>query len=442
MSSDHKPLHILSLEAENVKRLRAVKIEPKGRMVPIGGRNGQGKTSVLDAIWWALAGTKSVQAEPIRKGADKALIRLDLGDYIVRRTFSRKEGGDPPYTTSLRVETADGGSVRAPQTIVDSFIGALTFDPLEFERGSPKDQFDALRKFVPGLDFEKFDQMQRGYMERRRDINREASKARSAAELIDTPDDFQPIDETDLLDQLTRAGEINAQIEARRARREAVERSASDAEDAARVNLETAAQKRNAAAALIQEAERLEAEASELTEDAADARERLAKAEALPELVDVAATRDKLNEARAHNARGARAAEKKRLLAEAEDLEAQSEKLTKAMAAREEAKREAIAKAKMPVDGLSFGDNCILLNGVPFEQASDAERLRASIAIAMVSNSDLRVVRVRDGSLLDDDAMRVLADMAEKNDCQVWIERVGGVGPSGFVIEDGEISNG
>lgn len=67
MSSDAKPLHILSLEAENVKRLRAVKIEPKGRMVPIGGRNGQGKTSILDAIWWALAGTKHIQAERMRR---------------------------------------------------------------------------------------------------------------------------------------------------------------------------------------------------------------------------------------------------------------------------------------------------------------------------------------------------------------------------------------
>lgn len=78
------------------------------------------------------------------------------------------------------------------------------------------------------------------------------------------------------------------------------------------------------------------------------------------------------------------------------------------------------------------------LEGVPFGQASDAEQLRASIAIAMASNSKLRVIRVRDGSLLDADSMALLSDMADKKDFQVWIERVG-EGATGFIIEDGHV---
>lgn len=435
-------MHIISLTAENVKRIKAVHIVPKGKMVAIGGKNGHGKTSVLDAIWWALAGTKHIQAEPIRDGAEKAKIILDLGEFVVHRTFHRKDDRDPPYTTSLRVESADGGSVQQPHTILTSFIDALTFDPLEFERMPPKDQFDALRKFVPDVDFEKIDALQRGDMERRRDVNRDADAKRKAASVIDAPADFKPIDETALLDQITTAGEHNAQIEARRARRQQVADEAERLETEATRSFVTAQQLRQRAAELIRQAEETEKAAQEMADEAAASRERLAEAEALPALVDVSDVRAKLNEARAHNARGARAAEKKRLLDEAEALEQQSRDLTAAMEKRAAEKQAAIAKAKLPVDGLSFGDGEILLNGHPFDQASDAERLRASIAIAMASNSKLRVVRVRDGSLLDDDAMKLLADMAEANDCQVWIERVGGVGPSGFEMEDGELKHG
>jgi recombinational DNA repair ATPase RecF len=61
-------MKIIELQAENVKRLRAVTITPEGNIVEISGRNGQGKTSVLDAIWWAVSGTTHIQAVPIRKG--------------------------------------------------------------------------------------------------------------------------------------------------------------------------------------------------------------------------------------------------------------------------------------------------------------------------------------------------------------------------------------
>ena len=93
----------------------------------------------------------------------------------------------------------------------------------------------------------------------------------------------------------------------------------------------------------------------------------------------------------------------------------------------------------MPVEGIEFGEDSVLLNGVPFEQASDAEQLRASVAIAMAANPKLRVIRIRDGSLLDDEAMQLLGTMATEADMQVWIERVDSSGRIGFVLEDGHV---
>ena len=123
----------------------------------------------------------------------------------------------------------------------------------------------------------------------------------------------------------------------------------------------------------------------------------------------------------------------------ASDAAILSDELTVAMRARDKSKNDAIAAAKMPVEGLGFGNELITLNGLPFNQASDAEQLRASIAISMRSNSKLKVVRVRDGSLLDNDSFALLAKMAAENGMQVWVETVRSVTDSAIIIEDGRV---
>jgi len=99
----------------------------------------------------------------------------------------------------------------------------------------------------------------------------------------------------------------------------------------------------------------------------------------------------------------------------------------------------AIAGADLPIGEVSVSGGEVFLRGVPFEQASDAEQLQASIGIAMALNPTLKVIRVRDGSLLDDEAMKTLATMADENDYQIWIERVDSSGQVGFVLEDGHV---
>jgi len=122
---------------------------------------------------------------------------------------------------------------------------------------------------------------------------------------------------------------------------------------------------------------------------------------------------------------------------EAEEAEGQAQKLTDSMEERENEKQQAIASAKLPVDGLSFGVGEVLMGGVPFAQASDAEQLRVSIGIAMSLNPKLRVIRVRDGSLLDEESMKLLGKMADKEDYQIWVETCHNTGTKAFIMEDG-----
>ena len=136
-------MKIIKLTAENVKRLRAVEITPDGTVQVITGRNAQGKTSVLDAIWLALGGGAASRetVRPIRDGEDHASVTLDLGDLTVTRTWT----GDK---TSLSVKAADGAKYSSPQGVLDSLVGRLSFDPLEFTRLSGRDQVSALLDIV------------------------------------------------------------------------------------------------------------------------------------------------------------------------------------------------------------------------------------------------------------------------------------------------------
>ena len=82
-------MKIIRLTAENVKRLRAVEITPDGTLQVVTGRNAQGKSSVLDAIWLALGGGTAARdtPRPVRDGEERASVTLDLGDLTVTRTW-------------------------------------------------------------------------------------------------------------------------------------------------------------------------------------------------------------------------------------------------------------------------------------------------------------------------------------------------------------------
>ncbi|TXN38744.1 AAA family ATPase [Methylobacterium sp. WL30] len=418
-------MKIVQLQAENVKRLRAVSIEPDGNIVEITGRNGQGKSSVLDAIWWALSGTTHIQAVPIRKGENEARIRLDLGEIKVVRTFKKRE--DETFATTLVVESEEGARYPSPQKMLDALLGALSFDPLAFTRMDGKAQMEALKRFVPGVDFAAIEKANKEDFDRRTAWNRDARTLRSQAAGIEIPADApaERVDDAALVAEMERAGEQNALIERRRANREAA------AAEVKRLDIE---------------AERIRAEIAALNDRLRDAegsadqkRGQLANAETLPKQIDTAALRERIADAGRVNALVARREERARIEARAAEAEATSAALTKAMDERTAAKREAIAKADLPVPGIEFGDDEILLDGVPFDQASSAEQLRTSVAIAMAANPKLRVIRVQDGSLLDEEAMRILAEMAQASDYQVWIEVVQSGRSAAIVIEDGAV---
>ena len=435
-------MKILSLKAANVKRISVVEITPDGALVEITGKNRQGKTSVLDALWWGLEGAEHIQTSPIRGDAEKATIQIDLGtegkvDYIVTRTMRRRPDAGPgerSFTTSLTVSTAEGARFTSPQTILDNLIGSIAFDPLAFMSSTPKEQFETLRAFVPGVDFAKIDALNKTDFESRtaagRVLKTLAGQLAGVPAVEGAPD--VEVDEEPLLQRLQSAADHNSRIrdedadrhESRRARARKVDERA----------------RREARIKMLRD----EADAMELTLVELDA-EIVAEAQAAEQLpaladpIDTADVRAQIDAARQANLLFRQAERRRSIEAEIVTTEADRTRLTKAMEDRKARVDKLIAAADLPVTGLAFGDGFLTLNGQPMEQASDAEQLELSVAVAAKLNPKLRVIRVREGSRMDSDAMSRLANYAQVNDLQVWVETVDSQRAGAVVLEDGMV---
>ena len=421
-------MKIITLSAENFKCLRAVEIAPDGNMVEIRGVNGAGKSSVLDAIEAVFAGAAGLPKKPIRRGAKAAVINVDTGALRITREF--RESG----RSSLIVKAQDGARYPSPQRMLDELIGAVAFDPLEFCRMKPEAQRETLRGLVKiEVDIDALDSQNERDYEKRREVNRDAQRLRAQASGIHYPEGLpaRPVDIRELAERLRAAGEHNTALERLKAQRGAAVR------DSTR-DRRTASEMRERAKQLREEAYELDREAKKREEHADDRDAEWAKkAEGEPiDTADLTAAIDQAREANAH------LIEKQRrdtLEAEAAALEARSATMTAAMQERTKQKAVAIANAKMPVEGLALGDGEVLFNGLPLDQASQAEKIRVSVAIAMAANPKLHVLCIRDGSLLDQESMRLLAELIQAKDYQCWLEITDDDGKTGIIIEDGAV---
>lgn len=415
-------LQIVRLRAENYKRLVAVDISPTGNIVTLSGRNAQGKSSVLDAIWAALAGGDASRAtkQPIRDGQESAEVTLDLGEYIVTRRWTKDDAG----TLTVETPPTDDGRKQkysSPQALLDGLIGKRAFDPLAFTRQTPAEQVATLVSTVD-LPFDPavLDRERAGVFDQRAEINRSVKQLEGQLAGLAKPNAETPAEEVSaaaIIAEFEKARGANAlhdhQIELL-AKRE--------------TELEQAEAEYRRASAALDAAK--EAHAAMRTH-----------VEGLPERIDTADISDRLAGVEQTNAAIREGQEYRKVAATLAERRQESEKFTAKLGAIDKKKADALAKVKFPIDGLGFDDSGVTYNGVPFAQASAAEQLRVSAALAMATDPELRILQVRDGSLLDSDSMAVLEELAAEHDFQVWVEVVDESGSLGIVIEDGSVKS-
>jgi len=432
-------LKIVKLEAENYKRLKAIEIIPEGNTVVISGKNGAGKTSVLDAIWACLSGGDAGRKikKPVRNGEENAKIVLELDELIVTRTWT---GDDKTYLT---VESKDGAAYKSPQAILDALVGRLTFDPLEFAGLKSKEQVAALLDVVDiGVDPAALEVERGEFYDERAIVNREVKRLEGVLASTTTPYKDAPTEEvsaTSLVAKLEDAKDVHR-------KRDDI---ASDLER--QVN-----ESKRITAAVINLKEEFDREKKELEKSFTEKEGQLQNdlenndhnvmvtGKELEEisnvLPDIEEIQKEVNDADETNANARAAKAWHEVTKQLKTKQEESKALTDKILAIDKEKSDAIKVAQMPVEGLSFDENGLTFNGVPFAQASSAEQLRISTAMAMAANPKLRVIRVTDGSLLDSDSMKMIEQLAKDNDYQIWIEVVDDSGKMGVYIEDGAVA--
>ncbi len=402
---------LIRWDTENVKRIKAVRIDVDGSLTQITGKNGQGKSSCIDALESALGGKKSEPVEPVRKGESGARTVVELDEITVTKTWN--ESG----VSSLMVKSNDGVTFAKPQAMLDALVGKLSFDPLAFMVMPAKEQLVLLKK-IAGLDFGEIESEEKRVFEQRTNVNRDHKKAVSTCEQqtadgwANGPDAEVKI--TDLINERANAESLQQEKQA-----------------AVNVNIEREEQARKNA----DEIARLQEESRLLGQAVAKTEKRI-KEIIVP---DINALTAKIEGAEDANQKARNKATLKENQAARDKFKKLSDGHTKRLEELANEKTEMVENANMPIEGLSFAENEVLFNDLSLKVASQSQQLRISAAIGLALNPNLRILLMRNGSLLDSEAMQELATFAEEHDAQIIIERVTDGEAIGIVIEDGEV---
>jgi DNA repair exonuclease SbcCD ATPase subunit len=433
-------MKIVKLTAENFMKLVAVEIKPDGNTVLITGKNGAGKSCVLDAITAALCGKKAMPQKPIRGDEDHAEIRIETENYVIKRTFTKDGGG------VLSITNAEGMKAQSPQALLDKIVGEIAFDPTKFIRlcedeSGRREQREILMKLT-GLDFSDIDKELEEIKEQRSKAKYDKESAEKRAEAIVEPEcavPSQPVNIEELNKKLKLANDHNniiSQIQI--AVNEAQNKTTSAEADFKRIK-ERIISIESAMKAYVKEVEterkRLE-EAEYTVKKCKKYKEELVKK--IEPLIDICVIQTEINLAHETNKRIEQKAQKAKLFAEVEAARGNFAALGKKMQEVESQKAKRLAESKMPVKGLGVDDNGVIFEGIPFSQTNTAKQLEIAVAISMALNPKLRVIRMN-GNDLDSESLKIIQKIVKEKDYQVWIEKVSEDETVGIFIEDGNV---
>lgn len=420
------PVSIASLELENVKRVRAVELQPNEKgLTVLGGRNGQGKTSVLDAIAYALGGERMRPDRVTRDGsATPAKMRVELSNGIV----CERKGKNSSLTVT------DTTGMKGGQRLLDEFIGEFALNLPKFLNMSDREKADYLLKTLGIADqLADADRKVAEANAERTEIGRRAKAARKMAE--DSPFHggvpSETLDVSALLDEQMSAHEVNQAIEFKRREVEA---------------------KRA-------ESERMAAEVERLARELADATERMAIASSRSETVtgelegleadlanmepaDEQAAAEAVREAEAVNEMVRQNTARVEMLADADRLDGEYRAAGARVAKAKEELLSLLDGADLPLDGLAVEEGVLRFNGSAWGDMSGSEQLRVATAIVRELKPECGFVLVDKLEQFDPQQLAEFGEWASGQGLQVIGTRVAVDDTCTVVIEDGRVVGG
>lgn len=403
-------IKINKLEIENVKRVKAVKVEPaQNGLTVIGGRNNQGKTSVLDAIAWALGGDKY---RPSQAQRQESVIPPNLHIVMNNGLVVERKGKN----SALKVTDPDGQ--KAGQQLLNDFVEQFALDLPKFMNAGSREKAGILLKIIGiGDQLAVLERQEQEQYNERQAIGRIADqKEKFAKEQTFYPDvPEQPVSISDLIQEQQK---ILAQNGENQRKRESLHR------------LEQEYQQVN------EEIQRLLSKQQSLEQDLAIARSSASDLQdkSTKELEENIAQIEEINRKVRANLDKDKAEE------DAREYRRQYEQMTKAIDTTRKDKADLLKNADLPLQGLSVEDGELIYQGQRWDNMSGSEQLKVSTAIVRKLNPKCGFVLLDKLEQMDVDTLNDFGQWLEAEGLQAIATRVSIGDECSIIIEDGYVA--
>lgn len=407
-------IKINSLELENVKRVKAVKLEPtKNGLTVVGGKNNQGKTSVLDAIAWALGGAKYKPSQAQREGSlVEPQLHIELSNGMVVERLG-KNG-------TLKV--TDPSGQKGNQSLLDGFISQFALDLPKFMEADKNTKAKILLQIIGvGDKLSAFDKQESELYNRRTEIGRIADqKKKYADEMVQwdgVPEEI--VSAAELIQQqqeiLARNGrnqELRNQVNNLEAQKTLLEQRIEEAQKTLNAMHEQFAE-------LMEKLSIANTNAKDLQDEStAELEESIANIDSTN-----AKVRDNLNKQRAQE--------------EADEYKRQYGDLTIQIEEVRKARMELLNGVEMPLQDLSVQDGELIYKGQKWDNMSGSDQLKVATAIVRKTNPQCGFVLLDKLEQMDIDTMNEFGKWLQDNNLQAIATRVSTGDECSIFIEDG-----
>ena len=411
-------IKINSLELDDVKRIRAVKLAPaENGLTIVGGKNNQGKTSVLDAIAWALGGEKFRPSDAVRNGsAVPPHLKVKLSNGIVVERCGKN--------SDLKVTDASGK--RAGQQLLNAFISSFALDLPKFMESSSKEKANVLLQIIGvGDKLYELDNEENKLYNRRLEIGRIAEqKAKYAAELPEYEGiPKEPVSVSELISQQQEILARNGENQRKRDRAEQLRATYSNI--TSRIEI------------LRSQLADLEKQQSDIAEDLRIA--ELSAAELYDESTDE--LENNIRNIEAVNIKIRSNLDKEKAEIEAKHYKDEYDSLTAEIEDIRTARRRLLDNAELPLPGLSVENGELTYKGQKWDCMSGSEQLRVAAAIVRKLNPECGFVLMDKLEQMDIDTLNEFGEWLEAEGLQAIATRVSTGSECSIIIEDGYVKS-
>lgn len=409
---------IAALEAENVKRIKAVALTPSPTgLTIVGGNNNQGKTSVLDALAWALGGEKFRPTAAVRDGA---LAPPHLKVILSNGVVVERKGKNSSLTVT------DPTGQRSGQQLLNAFVEPLALDLPRFMQASDKDKADTLLNIIGvGDALTGLDREIKALYDRRTVIGQIGAQKRHAAEeLTEYPDaPSEPVSAIELIQQQQEILLHNADNQRQRMKLAQLE--------------EQEKQLGRRVQELSQELEMVEHQLTAVQQDVQDATKTVAQLqdESTAELEQSIRNVEEINRQVSANLAKSKAQD------EAERYAQEYTALTEQIKAKRTARMDLLNGADLPLTGLGVEDGSLTYNGKHWQDMSGSDQLRVATAIVRRLNPDCGFVLLDKLEQMDLTTLAEFGSWLQAEGLQAIATRVSTGGECQIIIEDGRVKD-